>query len=180
MCHARLYHVNQGVRGHDRGKGRVGQDFINKKPGSSCGIVGTGELCSFYKVMIVGSQCASILKPTRDVICIKRLHLLKSQDANIISGHEMSDSDEFMSTALSPAQAIYVEGAYVGQQGATARASSEPQVGDVGIKKQSWQLCQGCTGVGGSWYGRGSQDAKGIVCRASSAGVSLEPESREG
>jgi hypothetical protein len=56
----------------------------------------------------------------------------------------MSDSDDFMSTALSPAQAIYVEGAYVGQQEATARASSGPQevrVGDVGIKKRSWRLC---------------------------------------
>jgi hypothetical protein len=64
------------------------------------------ELCRLSKVWIVGSQCTSILEPTRDVICIKCLRLLKSQDANINGGHEMSDCDDFRRTALSPVQVI--------------------------------------------------------------------------
>jgi hypothetical protein len=58
------------------------------------------------------------------------------------------------------------------------RASSGPRKvrgGDVGMKKQSWHLCLGCTGAKGSCCCGGTQDAKGIVCQASSPGVKLEP-----
>jgi hypothetical protein len=90
----------------------------------------------------------------------------------------MNDSDELMRTALSPAQAMYVEGAYVGQQEAAVTAGrQEGQGGNMGIymDKRSWCLCHGCTGVRGSCCCGGIQDAKGIVSQASSGGVSLEP-----